>query len=418
MENTADFTRIYENAYLLVPILDDDENTEERIDESIQLIKTAGAEFVGYTAQKIRQINPATFMGEGKLAEIKDELVELNVNIVIFDGQLSPAQAQNISAIYGGIKVIDRTALILDIFALHAMTKEGKLQVELAQLEYIYPRLKGMGTSLSRLGGGIGTRGPGETQLETDRRHIRNRINHIKCELEEISKRRKVQSDNRIKNKAFTVAITGYTNAGKSTLLNTLSGDNVLAEDKLFATLDPTARKVVIGDFSVIFIDTVGFIKNIPTSLISAFKSTLDSAVNADVILNVADITKDYKEQFDTTLSTLRQLNCVSPIIKVLNKCDKISNFEDYPKDVCYISAKQNLGIDKLKMKIAEILKGEFFDLELKLPYDKINEFYAVKDFTENYTVNYTDEFVQINLTAKNIYKSKFVKLSNLPQRP
>jgi len=268
---TTDKRKKTEKVFLLFALYDKTD-ISTRIEELSSLVKTAGAEVVGSEYQFIREVCPATIFGKGKLEQFKTEIREANVDTVIFDGTLSPSKTQNLSDILD-IKVIDRTTLILDIFAINATTAEGKLQVELAQLEYLLPRLKGQGKALSRLGGGIGTRGPGETRLETNKRYIRNRINSLKNSLKDLENRRNAVGERRKKNGAIVVALAGYTNAGKSTLLNLLSGSDVIAEDKLFATLDPTARKVKIGDFNVIFVDTVGFIRDIPTSLIEAFSS-------------------------------------------------------------------------------------------------------------------------------------------------
>ena len=402
----------YERAYILIPILSNADTDEaERLEECTALLKTAGADVLGVTSQKIRSVTPSTFMGEGKIEDVKSEIERVGADMAVFDGELSPSQVLNISNILGGIKVIDRPTLILDIFAKNALTKEGKLQVELAQLEYIYPRLKGKGEALSRLGGGVGTRGPGETRLETDRRHIRRRINAIKTALAEIETRRNLSTKRREKNHAITVALTGYTNAGKSTLLNLLSGSDIPAEDKLFATLDPTARKIDLGDFSVIMIDTVGFIRNIPTELIEAFKSTLESAASADVILNVADASANFTNQFSVTEQTLRALGCNSPIIKVLNKCDKICNFNGLPSDAILISAKDNTGIDELKGRIASAVKSDYSFIDIKIPIEKISKFYATADYAESYDISYSDDYALIRVVVKNAFVTKFTSI-------
>lgn len=319
---------------------------ESRVLELKELIKTAGATVVGYSFQVLREISPATIFGSGKLEEMLAEIRANNVNVIVFDGDLSPSQAQNLSDYFDGIKFIDRTALILDIFAINAKTKEGKLQVELAQHEYVLSRLKGQGKALSRLGGGIGTRGPGETRLETDRRYIRHRIQTLKLQLQELEKKRKLITSRRERTNTIVVALAGYTNAGKSTLLNALSGSDVLAEDKLFATLDPTSRKIEVNGYSVLLVDTVGFIKDIPTNLVNAFKSTLESVSDADLILNVCDATGDWEKQNAVTEEILSELNADSPIIKVFNKCENISDFINYPSDGVFISAKYGKGLD------------------------------------------------------------------------
>lgn len=337
--------------------------------EIISLTESANALVYGYKTQLVRQINPATFIGSGKLEEIRFELENSPVNLIIFDGELSPSQTMNISSALNGIKVIDRTALILDIFALNAKSTEGKLQVELAQLNYLYPRLKGKGSALSQQGAGIGTRGPGETQLETNRRYLRGRIHFLKERLKEIETRRALQSDRRKKNAVKTVALVGYTNTGKSTLLNALTGAGVETKDQLFATLDPTMRRTEIGQQSVVFVDTVGFIRNIPHDLIEAFHSTLESALNADLILIVCDAKADWDMQLKTTRETLASLQCDTPSVTVFNKCDGISDFSLYPADSAFISALNGVGLDALKSKIDEYFNRQYRTVKLFVPY-------------------------------------------------
>ena len=412
MHNTEDFKTFYERAYLLFPIFNGKvSELESRINELKELTKTAGAEVVGYSFQVLREISPATIFGSGKLEEMLIEMREKDVNVIIFDGDLSPSQAQNLSDFFDGIKFIDRTALILDIFALNAKTKEGKLQVELAQHEYVLSRLKGQGKALSRLGGGIGTRGPGETRLETDRRYIRLRIKNLKAQLEELTRKRKLVSSRRERTNTLTVALAGYTNSGKSTLLNALSGSDVLAEDKLFATLDPTARKIKVNNFNVVLVDTVGFIKDIPTNLINAFKSTLESVSSADLILNVCDATGDWEKQNQVTDEILRELNATSPIIKVFNKCENICDFTNFPTDAVFISAKYNKGLEELKKAISKIFEERFLNCKLTLDFSELNEFYKIKDFVEDYSITYNDDHAIVDLCIKKIFLSK---ISNL----
>lgn len=408
MDKIEDFTTFYEKAYLLIPVFSSSDNdVESRVQELTELVKTAGAEVVGYSFQILREISPATIFGSGKLQEMRSDINALGANLIIFDGNLSPSQAQNISDFFDGIKFLDRTALILDIFALNAKTKEGKLQVELAQYEYILSRLKGQGQALSRLGGGIGTRGPGETKLETDRRYIRQRIKNLKEQIEDLSRKRRLINDRRERTNVITVALAGYTNAGKSTLLNALSGSNVLAEDKLFATLDPTARKLDLDGYSVILIDTVGFIKDIPTNLIKAFKSTLDSVSDANLILNVCDATADWQKQNAVTEEILKDINSTAKIIKVFNKCENITDFSLFPKDGVFVSALYKKGLDILKEKISEVFDDRFLNCELTFEFDKLNKFFKIKDLLESYEMEYLDDGVKVSLRIKKIYFSK-----------
>lgn len=269
-----------ENVYIIQPVLD--ENYRSLQSEAVSLIESSGSAYAGTLYQKIREINPATYIGEGKLNELKERLGDLDLT-VLFNGELSPSQTLNISAALGDRKVIDRTTLILDIFARNAKSNDGKLQVELAQLQYNYPRLKGKGTALSRLGGGIGTRGPGETKLETDRRRIRERIDYLERKLSGLEKRRKLITLRRKKDNVRTISLVGYTNTGKSTLLNCLTDAGIYAADRLFATLDTTSRKFVIDGKDYLLTDTVGFLRDLPHNIISAFHSTLESALNCDL---------------------------------------------------------------------------------------------------------------------------------------
>ena len=383
----------------------------DRVQEITSLASSAGANVVSHEVVKINKITPATFVGKGKLESIKNKVEEFDYDLVIFDGDLTPSQTLNMSDALGGVKVIDRTTLILDIFASQAKSAEGKIQVELAQLKYIYPRLKGKGSALSRLGGGIGTRGPGETQLETDRRHIRRRINYLEERLKELQNRRQLQTDRRNKNGVFKVALVGYTNTGKSTTLNALTQSEVLVEDKLFATLDTTTRKLSLGDFTVLISDTVGFIKNIPTTLIEAFKSTLEVAVEADLVLIVCDATADWAIQYETTNMMLDELKSNAFRILVFNKCENIDDFSHYPADSVFISAKEKKGLDSLLAKIRAYFEGNYTKLILKIPYSKINEFHSLQRYYENAELEYTDEFLIAKITVNNKVLSKFDNL-------
>lgn len=344
--------------------------------EAISLIESAGAEYVNTFFQQIREINPSTFIGSGKLQEIDNYLNVIDDTFtILFNGSLSPSQTLNISAALSDRKVIDRTTLILDIFAKNAVSSEGKIQVELAQLKYMYPRLKGKGAALSRLGAGIGTRGPGETQLETDRRHIRERIKYLSNRLKETENRREHQVARRNKDGTKIIALVGYTNTGKSTLLNLLTDANVLSKNQLFATLDPTARRFFIDGIPFLLVDTVGFLQELPHDIIESFKSTLENAVNCDLALFIADASDDYQMQFDTTISTLKSLNFDKPYLKVLNKCDIVDEDNVFPSDCVLISAKTNDGIKELKDKILNEFSNKITACTLCIPYAKLDEF-------------------------------------------
>ena len=348
-------------------------DVEESMEELAELVRSAGGEVKAQVIQPLPSIRQATYLGIGKLKEVKEAAERLDVNLLIFDTELTGAQMRNIEA-ETGIPVIDRTMLILDIFASRARSSEGKLQVELAQLKYMLPRLGGKGTSLSRLGGGIGTRGPGETKLETDRRHIRRRISKLKEQLEEVEKRRGQIQRRRQKNGVITVALVGYTNAGKSTLMNALTQAGVLAKDMLFATLDPTARalKLPCGK-TVMLIDTVGLVRRLPHHLVEAFHSTLEQAATADIILNVCDASSSEAQvHLDVTRTLLAELGCGGrPIIPVLNKCDLVPSLHDLPMigNAVRISAKTGRGLDALLESIEENLPVKTTRVELLLPF-------------------------------------------------
>lgn len=369
-------------------------DAESSMAELEELAKTSGAEIIGEMIQKRPAPEAATYMGKGALEEICDFCSNHNIDLIIADGELSPVQIRNIEDLTG-VRVIDRTTLILDIFAGRARSSEGKLQVELAQLKYSLPRLSGKGTALSRLGGGIGTRGPGETKLETDRRHIRFRIQNLKAELDKVEKRRVAMHQRRKKNGALCVAIVGYTNAGKSTLMNRLTDAGVLQEDKLFATLDPTARKLVLPDGrQIMLVDTVGLVRRLPHQLVDAFRSTLEEAVWADVILNVCDASSDEcAEHIKVTESVLSDLGCNGkPIINVLNKCDKPTELDfDFFENSVKISAATGEGIDSLLTAIENALPKDRKRVKILLPFDKMKLSSIVRGGTvhsEEYTEN------------------------------
>lgn len=373
-------------------------NAESSIEELAELAETANAEIVGVIIQKKDSYDSATCMGAGRLEELKGQLEELRAELVIFDHELTGVQVRNIENIID-VRVIDRTTLILDIFAQRARTKEGKLQVELAQQKYRLPRLTGMGTSLSRLGGGIGTRGPGETKLETDKRHIRKRISYLEAELEGLKKHRNFSRSRRRKDGVLCAAIVGYTNVGKSTLLNALTNAGVLAEDKLFATLDITSRSLELPDGrSVMLIDTVGLIRRLPHNLVEAFKSTLEEAASADIILNVQDLSSpEQEEQAEVTRKLLSELGCDGiPQINVMNKVDAALNPDTVFEDslTVAISAKHHQGFERLLKCIAENLPETAKRMKLLIPYDKTSLIGKIrlegKIFSEGYTENGT----------------------------
>ena len=349
-------------------------DAERSLDELQELAASAGAQVVSRVIQKKDAFDPATLLGSGRLREVADFVKANEIDVVIFDHELSPANQKNIENAME-TKVIDRTTLILDIFAQRARTSEGRLQVELAQLRYRLPRLTGLGTSLSRLGGGIGTRGPGETKLESDRRHIRRRIHALEEQLEELEQRRDLLHRRRKKDGLISVAIVGYTNVGKSTLLNKLTDAGVLAKDMLFATLDPTSRALSLPDGrKVMLVDTVGLVSRLPHHLVEAFKSTLEEAVNADLILNVCDVSSpEFDHQLEVTAQVLKELGAEQiPVLTVLNKCDLV----ELPpltidKHTAAISAKSGQGLDSLLQKIALNLPETHRRLQLLLPYDK-----------------------------------------------
>ena len=374
-------------------------DAESSMDELSELAKTAGAEELARVLQKREAYEPATVIGEGKLAEVKELCGSLGAELLIFDCELTASQIRNVED-ETDVRVIDRTMLILDIFAGRAVSREGKLQVELAQLKYRLPRLMGIGASLSRLGGGIGTRGPGETQLETDRRHIRRRIDKLSAELKELEERRGYARDRRKKDSVQVGAIVGYTNAGKSTLLNLLTGADVLAEDKLFATLDPTSRAIELPDGrSLLLVDTVGLIRRLPHHLVEAFKSTLEESACADIIIYVCDVSDpEAAEKADVTLKTLADLGAAEiPVVTVLNKCDLLT--ENIPEDdsTVKISAKKAQGIDRLLKVVAANLPETAKRMKLLLPYDKAGFTAKLRENGKVFTEEYTETGVLVD---------------------
>lgn len=359
---------------LLVSVDTGDFDAQASIDELEELAHTAGAEVLAKMVQKRAAPDAATFIGSGRIAELRDFCRDHEADLLIFDGELTPSQQRNIEKLTD-VRVIDRTTLILDIFAARARSSEGKLQVELAQLKYTLPRLGGKGTELSRLGGGIGTRGPGESKLESDRRHIHRRIIALEKQLKAVEHRRTRLRQRRQKTGVETVAIVGYTNAGKSTLMNALTNAGVLAEDKLFATLDPTARALTLPDGrTVMLVDTVGLVRRLPHQLVEAFKSTLEEAANADLILNVCDASSpECAEHLEVTKNLLDDLGCAGkPVVSVMNKCDLAGDVYALPSigRTVMISALLGRGLEQLLHTITDALPASRRRVKLLLPFD------------------------------------------------
>ena len=381
------------------------------LDELAELADTAGAEVIIRIVQKRPGFEPATCIGSGRLAEMAELCEREDIDQIIFDCELSATQIRNIEAVCN-VHTIDRTMLILDIFAQRATTHEGRLQVEIAQHRYRLPRLAGMGVKLSRLGGGIGTRGPGETKLETDKRHIRARIASLSAELREIEKRRGLHRERRKKDGVLVCAIVGYTNVGKSTLLNTLTNAGILAEDKLFATLETTSRSIELPDGrSVTLVDTVGLISRLPHHLVEAFKSTLEEAASADVILHIVDASNDdCADQAKVTLELLKDLGCEGiPVVTVLNKCDLVPYMEDLSaeENTVKISARTGEGIPAMLETIAKALPQSARKMKLLIPYYEGGLLSEIRQegkiFSEEYTPEGTlvDALVDVKLYSK-----------------
>lgn len=360
---------------LLVEVDTGEYDAEASLAELYELVRSAGAEAFGAMTQKRPAQDKATCVGSGMMEQIADFCEKYEIDLLIFDCELTPTQIRNIEKI-SDVRVVDRTMLILDIFAARAKSKEGRLQVELAQLKYMMPRLGGKGTQLSRLGGGIGTRGPGESKLETDRRHIRRKIEMVKEQLTEVEKHRAQINRRRQKDGVITVALVGYTNAGKSTLMNYLTEAGVLAQDMLFATLDPTARALKLpGGTTVMLIDTVGFVRRLPHHLVQAFRSTLEQAATADIILNICDASSpEAQVHLEVTKNLLAELGCEDrPIIPVFNKCDLLPAVSLVPfvGNAVRISANSGAGVDRLLTVIEENLPVKTKRVKLLLPFEK-----------------------------------------------
>ena len=375
---------------------------EESLTELEELLETAGGETVGRVIQNLETINKATYVGKGKVDEIRELAEELGADGIVCDDELSPAQLSNLKDELD-IKVLDRTLVILDIFAAHAQTSEGKLQVELAQLKYRSSRLTGLGKNLSRLGGGIGTRGPGESKLESDRRAIRERVSQLRSEIEKVESSRETLRKHRMSDGIPVIAIVGYTNAGKSTFLNKITDAGILAEDKLFATLDPTTRNLKIPDGEeVLFTDTVGFISKLPHNLVDAFKSTLEEAKYADLILHVADASNpEVDEQMKVVYRTLEELKVTGkPVVTFLNKQDKLEEeriIKDIKADaVVKGSAKTGEGIDELLSKITEILREGKVLIDTVLSYADTSKISVIRKKGQLLSEEYEGEGIKV----------------------
>ncbi len=401
MKNVDKLYDLAENAERVILVgvsLSDGQDMDKSLDELEELATTAGAVTVGRMIQNRELVHPGTYLGKGKIQELKDLIWETEATGIICDDELTPAQLGNLQDQLEA-KVMDRTLIILDIFANRASTNEGKIQVELAQLKYRQSRLVGLGKSLSRLGGGIGTRGPGEKKLEMDRRLIKDRVAQLNRELKDVKRHREVARVQRSKNNVPVIAIVGYTNAGKSTLLNKLTGANVYEEDQLFATLDPTTRSLQLASKQeVLFTDTVGFIRKLPHHLIEAFKSTLEEAKYADIILHVVDASNPQMDlQMYTVYETLRDLEVgEKPTITAFNKQDKLQG-DEVIKDLhadktVKISAKQGLGLETLQEAIEEILREQKIAIERTYSYADAGKIQLIRKYGELLEEEYREE--------------------------
>lgn len=392
----------------------ENDDTQESLEELAELSKTAGAVTVAMVIQNRESIHPGTYIGKGKIQEVKDLIVELSATGVVCDDELTPAQLKNLEAELE-TKVIDRTVMILDIFAGRASTKEGKIQVELAQLKYRASRLVGLGSSLSRLGGGIGTRGPGEKKLEMDRRLIRDRISQLNRELAQVRQARETARKQRSKNPVPVIAIVGYTNAGKSTLLNTLTGAGVLEEDKLFATLDPTTRNLTMeSGQQVLLTDTVGFIRKLPHHLIDAFRSTLEEAKYADMILHVVDASSPHAyTQMHIVYETLEGLGVKDkPVITAFNKQDRLEITDMILKDfradkTVKIAAKTGLGLEQLLHTVEELLQEQKVYIEKTYSYQEAGKIQLIRKYGQLLLEEYREEGIFVTAyVPKEVYLS------------
>ena len=403
MEKLYDIKEEVEKLILVGVCTGDEAETYESLDELEELVATAGGETLAKIVQNREKIHNVTYVGKGKIDEIKEAVTNMGATGIVCDDELSPVQIKNLEDALD-IKIMDRTLVILDIFAGRAKTAEGKIQVELAQLKYRSSRLVGLRSSLSRLGGGIGTRGPGEKKLEIDRRLINDRIAALRREVSELETQRDFARNQRSKNPVFTVAIVGYTNAGKSTLLNTLTDANVLSGDKLFATLDPVTRsyKLESGQ-EVLFTDTVGFIRKLPHNLIDAFRSTLEEAKYADIILHVADASNPHLDtHMEIVYKTLKELGAVDkPVITLFNKMDKFEGDRSLLKDekadyVIYGSVREKMGLDELESAVEDIINKQNIYVEKIVSYNDAGKIQLIRKYGQLISEEYVAEGIAI----------------------
>lgn len=402
MAELIDLKELEEKVILIAVKTREEDDTEACLEELAELVETAGGITVGTVIQNRENVHPGTYLGKGKIDEVKELVWELQATGVVCDDELSPAQLRNLEDMLE-TKVMDRTMVILDIFASRANTREGKIQVELAQLKYRAARLVGLRNSLSRLGGGIGTRGPGEKKLEMDRRIIHERIGQLKAQLKEVERHREVQRQQREQTHTQVAAIVGYTNAGKSTLLNYLTDAGILAEDKLFATLDPTTRKLEFpSGQQILLTDTVGFIRKLPHHLVEAFKSTLEEACYSDIILHVADVSNPQMDmQMHTVYETLKQLKVTEKVVvTVFNKMDKMESpviLKDLSADYqVKISARTGQGISELLEILETILRSQKVYLEKVYPYQEAGRIQQIRKFGELILEEYVEEGIRV----------------------
>lgn len=412
MAQGYDTQEAVEKVLLIGVQLDNQEDAESSLEELKDLAATAGAVTVGKLIQARENYHPATYIGKGKLEEVRDLIGKLEATGIICDDELSPAQLRNLEDALN-IKVMDRTMVILDIFAARATTSEGKIQVEMAQLKYRSTRLAGLGVTLSRLGGGIGTRGPGEKKIETDRRLIRDRISRLSKELEDIKSHRDVARQNRSKNPVPVAAIVGYTNAGKSTLLNYLTHAGILSEDKLFATLDPTTRAMTLPNGEKILLtDTVGFIRKLPHNLIEAFKSTLEEAKYADIIIHVVDSSSpDMDIQMEVVYKTLKELEVGDkPIVTLFNKCDRFAGerpvLRDFHADhTAFISALLGTGIEGFENILEKIIQESRIHIERIFGYDEAGKIQFIRQYGQLLKEEYMENGIAVEAyVPKEVY--------------